>query len=152
MLHIFPSVDLTGCSLRCASAGWCWNRYQRCGVMVVNKSISEQERGKSCDASYLRLPSAAIYCPFPQYIPACPFYGHHTCQQSSIFANLDLLTAKSPNQVNRICLYKIAWKPSLRDRLYLGIGWIWLLWILHYGGRQSRWKYPIIGTFIDLVG
>ena len=51
----------------------------------------------------------------------------HTFQQSSIFANLNLLAAKFPNQVDQICSYKTAWKSSLRGRLDLGIWWIWLL-------------------------
>ena len=37
------------------------------------------------------------------YFPA----RKHTCQKSSIFANLDLPAAKSSNQVNQICSYKL---------------------------------------------
>ena len=88
-----------------------------------------------------------VVCDNPPTDELVAMSQNHTCQQSSISANLGLLAAKSSNNVNQICPYKIAWEPSLRGRLDLGIWWIWSLWILQCGGRQSRWKYPIIGIF-----
>ena len=55
-------------------------------LRVNSVSIFGQERGKSRDVSYLRLPSAATYCPFWQYVPACLIYGH--CIYSDSFATI----------------------------------------------------------------